>query len=177
MRVQLEESTSPTVIRSVHEGHADVGLFVLGDEPPDLEVFPYHDDLMVVITPTGHPLEGADAVCFAETLDYEYIGLHEDAVLQLVNAASVAKRRLRLRMQVSNCDAMCAMVGAGLGIGIVPRNAIRAYEASQRIKLIPLSEPWARRELKVGIRSYDSLQTSAKLLVDHLVQRKDRTGR
>jgi DNA-binding transcriptional LysR family regulator len=171
VHVRLEERISPVVVRSVANNEADVGLFVLGDYPADMELLPYHVDELVVITPKGHPLEGAAGVTFADTLEYDYIGLHEEAVLQLLKAAGKVNKTLKLRIQVSSFDALCAMVGAGLGIGVLPRNCVRPYMAGQDLNVVALREPWAMRELKICFRSYEGLTAAAKRLVDHLANR------
>lgn len=172
VHIHLEERISPAVARAITENEGDIGLFVLGEHPPaDLQILPYHVDELVVITPKGHPLEGSTDVAFADTLEYDYIGLHEEAVSQLLKAASEANKALRLRMQISSLDGVCAMVGAGLGIGILPRTSVHPYAMGGTISVLSLREPWARRELKLCVRSYDSLTAAAKLLVDHLTKR------
>ncbi len=172
VHIHLEERISPVVARSITENEGDIGLFVLGDHPPpDLETLPYHVDELVVITPKGHPLDGALEVSFTDTLEYDYIGLHEEAVSQLLKAAGEANKPLRLRMQISSLDGVCAMVGAGLGIGVLPRNSVRPYVMAQMINVLSLREPWAQRELRLCVRSYESLTAAARLLVDHLTNR------
>jgi len=75
-----------------------------------------------------------------------------------------------LRIQVNSFDALCLMVEAGLGIGIVPQGAAKPYFKGLRIRPVVLDEPWAHRELKICVRSYDALHTAARLLVDHLAK-------
>jgi len=130
--------------------------------------------VLVVVTPKGHPLESRPHVSFENTLEYDYIGLHEEAVLQLFREAENVRKPLRLRIQVSSCDALCAMVSSGLGIGVLPLNSVRPYVAGQKVSIITLDEPWAERKLMICMRSYSSLSAAAKSLVDHLTQGENR---
>jgi len=36
------------------------------------------------------------------------------------------------------------------------------------VRVIPLHDPWARRELKVAVRNLDNLSLTAKQMLDHL---------
>lgn len=174
IHVQLEERMSPVVVRAIRENEADIGLFLKGDSSPGLEYRDYHDDQLVVVTPKGHPLERLSNVAFADTLEYDYIGLHEEAVLQLFREAENLRRQLHLRIQVSSCDALCAMVSAGMGIGVLPLNSVRPYVAGEKVSAITLSEPWSERKLMICMRSYNALSAAARSLVDHLARGRDR---
>jgi DNA-binding transcriptional LysR family regulator len=122
----------------------------------------------VLIVPAAHPLSGRRSVSFAETLDYEFVGLHVGSSLnfQMVKAASELGRSLKMRIQVTSYDAQCLMVEAGLGIGLLPKISVETYNALA-IRTIGLDEPWAHRQLDICVRSYDSLSVAAKLLFDH----------
>lgn len=171
IHVRLEERMSPVIVRAIQENEADIGLFLAtGDCTRDLEYRAYHKDRLVVVTPRSHPLAELSQVSFEKTLDYEFIGLHEEAVLQLFKEAENVRKLLRLRIQVSSCDAFCAMISAGLGIGVLPLNSVGPYVAAEKVNIVPLSEPWAERRLMICMRSYDSLNAAAKSLVEHLAQ-------
>ncbi len=170
VHVHLESNISEAIVNSVAENAADVGIITMGAYRHDLEYFPYHSDQLIVITPKEHPLAGARSISFRDTLDYDFVGLPVGSALQnqLLRAAHELDRTPKLRIQVNSFDALCLMVEAGLGIGIVPKGAAKPYFKGLRIRPIILDEPWANRELKICVRSYDALTAAAKLLVDHL---------
>jgi DNA-binding transcriptional LysR family regulator len=170
IHVHLEGEIIETIMRSVAEGTADVGIITMATYHQDLEFFPYHSDQLVVITPKDHPLSQKKSVSFQETLDFDLVGLTVGSALhnQILRAAQELGRTAKLRIQVNSFDALCLMVEAGLGIGIVPKGAAKPYFKGLRIRPIILDEPWANRELKICVRSYDALTAAAKLLVDHL---------
>jgi DNA-binding transcriptional LysR family regulator len=86
----------------------------------------------------------------------------------LTRAAAELEMPLKLRMQVTGYDALCLMVSAGLGVGMLPRGSAQIYRGTLAIRAIPLAEPWARRRLSLCVRSEESLTRVARLLVDHL---------
>ncbi len=171
--IRLAEMTSGPITRAVADNDADVGVFVEGLHADGIETFPYHSDELIVITPKQHPLARRRSLSFVETLPFDYVGLHTGSAInaQLVKMASTANMTLRLRIQVTSYSALCLMVEAGLGIGILPSLSARPYVDTLRIRAIPLDEPWRRRQLLIGVRSYPSLSTAAKLFVDHLLRR------
>lgn len=170
IQVNLEEKISTAVTKAVAENAADIGIFIMQPHGHQLEVFPYHEDKLVLITPADHPLATRKTISFADTLEYDYVGLHTGSTinLQLQNAASELGRLVRFSIQVTSYDALCLMVGSGLGIGILPEGVARTYTKTLRLRAIPLHEPWARRELKICVRAFDALPVAAKLLVNHL---------
>ncbi|PMR72854.1 hypothetical protein [Billgrantia endophytica] len=60
--------------------------------------------------------------------------------------------------------------GYGLGIGVVPRGAIRQYVGGLRVKVLSIRDDWARRKLRIYVKDIDRLSMAAKLFVDHLIE-------
>ncbi|HEY6006706.1 MAG TPA: LysR family transcriptional regulator [Geobacteraceae bacterium] len=170
VHVHLEAGNSEAIMKAVAESAADVGIVTMGSFRHDLEYFPYHSDQLVVITPMDHVLAQKKSVTFEETLDFDYVGLPVGSALQnqILRAADDLGRTPKLRIQVNSFDALCLMVEAGLGVGIVPRGAAEPYFKGLRICPVPLDEPWAKRDLKICVRSFEALPAAARLLVDHL---------
>ncbi|OIQ86930.1 HTH-type transcriptional regulator CysB [mine drainage metagenome] len=175
VQIHLEEKISTVITKAVAENAADIGIFTMGHHGHHLEVFPYHCDELVLIAPEHHILAQKPSVCLAETLDFDYVGLHTGSAInhQLIKSATKLERSLKLRIQVTSYDALCLMVDAGLGIGIIPSNSAKPYLKSLAIKAVALNEPWAKRELAICIRSYDALSVAARVLVDHLKNSTD----
>ena len=168
--VHLQERISSVIVKAVAENEADIG-FCLMDAPVDgVEVFPYHQDELVLIVPRGHRLAKKRSIMFAQTLAFDYVGLHTGSSinLQLTQASLAAGRSLRLRIQVTGYDALARMVESGLGIGVMPRAVALALVKSLDISSVALTDPWAMRQLSICVRSYDALPAAARMLVDSL---------
>ncbi|OZI26882.1 LysR family transcriptional regulator [Bordetella genomosp. 9] len=170
IQLQLEEKISPAILKAVHENAADVGIF--SGMPPgrDVEILPYRRDTLAVIAPAGHPLLARPDFRFADTLAYDFVGLHTgSAINQIVaNAADRLELPLRVKVQVTGFDTLCFMVNAGLGLGVLPLGIATLYARIFDIGILRIQEPWARRELQICVRSFDALPTAAKLFVEHL---------
>jgi DNA-binding transcriptional LysR family regulator len=62
------------------------------------------------------------------------------------------------------------MVAAGLGVAVLPADAVRALVRSLDLRQIPLKDAWARRQLLIGVRDLEDLPRHARQLVEHLAQ-------
>jgi len=63
---------------------------------------------------------------------------------------------------------MCRMIDNGLGVGLLPDRAFALMRGVGRLAAVPLQAPWARRELRLVARDFDTLPVTARLLVEHL---------
>lgn len=168
--VHLEEKVSTAVVTAVEENACDIGLIVEGPKTGGLQVIPYRDDRLVLAVPASHALAGRGAVKFADTLDFDYVGLHTGSQinLQIQRVAAELDKAWHCRMQVHTYDALAAMVAAGLGIGMLPESMAKLFAKALDIRIVELDAPWTRRRHAIVIRSYDALQTAGRRLVDHL---------
>jgi len=170
--VDLQERLSAEIVRSVLEGVADIGVISARVSADGLETLPYRKDRMVLVVPEGHPLAQARGVLFADTLDHEYIGLdsHSASYSYLQQEVLQLGRSMHLRIQVGSYDAMCRMVEAGVGIGVLPEMAARRHARLARIQIVPLLDEWATRELRICLRSQAELPVFARELVEFILQ-------
>jgi DNA-binding transcriptional LysR family regulator len=85
---------------------------------------------------------------------------------------------MRLRVQVRSFDAMCHMIAAGLGIGVVPLAACSAQVSVLDLRVVRLKDPWAVRRLLMATKTGEALSPAAGLLLRHLADSGDqhRTG-
>ena len=152
------------------DNRADIGIFGGNILAPELAIFPYREDRLVVIVSAAHPLATRASVTFADLVDYEFDSLEKGSSIDTlcVRAAAELGRQLRLRIRVSGFDAIFRMVGARMGVGVVPFEIIQPRLADTGLVAIPLDEPWVRRPLVLGVRDPASLPPATQLLLDHL---------
>ena len=173
IKVSLSEERSTAIADAVFGGVADVGIVMEGAEADGLERFEYRTDTLCVVLPRKHPVK-ARRVGFSELLDYDFVGLESNTVISqlMLQHAARAGRPLRLRVQVKSFDVVARLVQAGLGIGILPEAAARAFASHMGLRLAALTDPWAERRMYVAVRKYANLSAPARQLVDHLVGKK-----
>jgi DNA-binding transcriptional LysR family regulator len=169
--VDIHERLSPDIVRALQEGTIDIGI-VAGDVRTEgLEVSPYRPDRLVLATAQGHPLAQARNLAFADTLDYDFIGIQEGSAIHgfLERAAANAQRLIRWRILVSNFEAVCRMIEADTGIGVLPESSARRHAQSMALAIVPLKDEWAIRNLQICVVSREALPLFARHLVDLLI--------
>ncbi|MDQ8031160.1 GntR family transcriptional regulator [Bordetella genomosp. 1] len=170
VRIHLEEMNSSDIVTALQENRADLGIFADRTPAPGLVTVRYRLDELVLITPQRHPLALHAAVAFADTLDFDYVGLPPATSLatRLEEESQRLAKAIRLRIQVRSFDAICRMVVATGGIGILPRIAAEPHARSMQVRLIGLTDDWAQRDLLLGARDIETLPVAARLLLAHL---------
>lgn len=170
VQIHLQERISSVIAKAVADNAADIGILNDGSYGEQFSLLPYHDDELVVIAPVGHALTRRKSVKLAQVLDYEMVGAHPGSAMinLLTKAAAELGRPLRLRIQVSSYDALCLMVAAGMGLGVMPRKSAQLFLPSLKIRCVSLDEPWAARKLVLCVRDLAALSPAARLLVQHL---------
>jgi len=168
--VDLQERLSDEIVGLVAEGVAELGIVAATADAGSLQTYPFRTDRFVLVVPSGHPLAGHDGIAFADVLDHDLVGLDQASALQRFLAERAARigRRPKLRVRLRSFDAVCRMVEAGVGVGIVPETTARVTGRTLAIKAVPLADEWAVRELHICVRGLATLALHARRLVDHL---------
>jgi len=172
IRIELEEQNSSEIILAVLDGRADLGIFADRTPTLGLRVMDYREDRLNILVPRGHALARRRSARFEELADYDFVSLSQGTSLaKLLKTESEALgRTLKLRIQVRSFDAICLMVAAGLGVAVLPHDAVRAIARSLDLRMIPLAEPWAERRLLIGLRNLGAAPRPARMLLKHLVR-------
>ncbi|HLA33100.1 MAG TPA: LysR family transcriptional regulator [Pseudomonas sp.] len=165
--ISLEEHTSPEVVMAVARGEVEVGVVAESIEGAEVELIPYRADRLVLIAPADHPLAQRTSTPFSAVLDYPFVMLHSGSAIHTftMNAAAALGRHLEVRIQVRSFEAVCRMVGAGVGIGLVPHSAVAEGTPRAALAVVELEESWAQRDLQVCVRQRESLSGFAAALV------------
>ena len=172
IRIELEEEDSSEVVLAVLDGRADFGIFADRTPAFGLHQMNYREDLLVLVVPQGHPLGRRRTVRFEEAIEYDFVSLPKGTSLakRLQAETNALGRNLKMRLQVRSFDAMCQMVAAGLGVAVLPREAIQPHLRSMNLRQIELQDAWASRRLLIGLRDASAVPRHVRLLIDHLCE-------
>ena len=168
--VDLEERLSDEIVGLIAEGTADIGIVAGTVDHGGLHTFPFRSDRFVLVVAKGHELASRKRISFAETLDYNFVGIDRASAIQrfLADKASRIGRPLRLRVQLRSFDAICRLVECNVGVGIVPETTVERSVRNMAIEAVRLTDTWALRELTICVRDENALPPYARQLVDHL---------
>ncbi len=170
VRLLVEERWSVEIVRDVLSAQADVGIIVEGLRTEGLEVFAYRSDRIAAVMPADHLLAASEPLRFVDVLDHDVIALESGSSMMrlLAEQAVVAERTLQLRVQVRSFEAVCRMVQAMRGVGLLPWQAATALGKGLGLVVRPLQEDWAERRMLVCVRRERAPGSPVESLLRHL---------
>ena len=166
--VEIEDRPSPDIVRAVAGGRADLGIVAdVVDAAAELETVPFAEDRLVLVTPKRHALGTRKRLAFRDVLDQDFVGLPMGSALQVYvdGQAARAGQKLKTRIRLSGFDAACKVVESGIGIAVVSKIAAERCRRSMAIAVVPLSDAWALRRLRICAKSFRALSAPARELV------------
>lgn len=168
--IDLAERASQEIVDAVRSNVCDIG--VLGDsvDMTGLQTFLLGLDPLMVVMPHDHEWISRKHVSFAEVAHYQLVGLQAGSALD-DHLAGHARRlgvRLVYRIRLRGFEAICRMVGQGVGLGVIPKSAATRYARSAKTKAISLTDSWAGRGIVICVRDVQKLPTFVQQLIDML---------
>lgn len=175
VNVDLQEKPNAEIARGVRDGRADLGIVAGQVDTLGLRAIHFSTDRLVLVVPRSHRLARRRRVAFADTLAEDYVAMHQGSTLQgfLVEMTEKLGQTLKPRVQLSSFDAMCRMVGAGVGVAVVPESAARRSLHAMNLVSIELADTWRVRERFILVREAEPVPAYAQSLIDALCARYD----
>ena len=154
IRVEVEERSSPEIPLALLDGSADLGLLDMPYAVQGLDAVDLFSDTLVVVVPAGHALARQRVLDMDALMELPLVCLPDGNAIsgRLTAAAEQRGRRLSIRMQMRSFDAVCRMVAGGVGVSVLPREAIAPQLATLPIKAVRLAESWTMRTHRAMLR-------------------------
>ncbi|UUU24431.1 LysR family transcriptional regulator [Streptomyces sp. DSM 40750] len=150
-RVSLEEAEPPRSVEMLREGDCDIALAFRyegaagAEEWDDLVVRPLLKDRLVGLVPQRHRLAHARSIGIGELAGEAWIAGCPRCRGQLVRVCESAGFTPRIDFATDDYPAVVGLVGAGLGVAVLPELAIESVRA-KGVRMVTV-EPVVRREI------------------------------
>ncbi|MGD9942594.1 MAG: LysR family transcriptional regulator [Burkholderiaceae bacterium] len=170
IQVDIEEMLSRDVVRQVRDGSAAIGVCRADADHEGLDTWVFHSDHLALVTPADHPLADRSECTLEESFDYDHVGLPPPRAVRVLvgQVATTAGRSIRYKAVLSNVDSVLRAVLAGLGVAVLPSEMAIPFECAFGLRVIPLSDAWARRDFVMCRSPLLPPSPAARLLVAHL---------
>ncbi|MFD8412900.1 LysR family transcriptional regulator [Streptomyces sp. NPDC059650] len=134
-RISLVEAEPPRSVEMLRDGDCDVALAfryvgtAASAEWDDLVVRPLLTDRLVGLVPEGHRLAGAERLGMAELADEPWIAGCPRCRRHLVDVCEGVGFTPRIDFATDDYPAVAGLVGAGLGVAVLPELALESVRA------------------------------------------------
>lgn len=142
VEIHIREGVHATVLEDVRSGVSDFGIGYV-DELPDFVVgTALGRETFCAVMPARHKLAGRRKVSLADLASETIVALPTGSRTRRTIDAAAATVGVPLRQMVvvTQLATMLAFVGAGVGVGLVPKGTTRGPLA-RGLRAVPLSEP------------------------------------
>lgn len=158
IRLRVRDAEGDQSLPMLLDGEADVALAVEyrggpGADDTRLSVLPLYAEPFDAVLPAGHPLAVLPEVSLAGLSDAEWVGQYPGNPCHDVTllACELAGFQPRFRHSSDDFRAVIALVGAGAGVALVPRSALRGTDLKE-VQVRPVEGPAATRRVFAATR-------------------------
>lgn len=134
-RVEVNEEVTESLIRRLQRGEVDVGLLATPVEAPHLELEPLFEEELLLVIPSGHPLDGRESVGLGELKAEPFVMLEEAHCLsgQIRNFCQRRRFQPIATGTASQLATIQELVALGHGVSFVPEMARRKDAGDRRV--------------------------------------------
>lgn len=164
--INITEYGGAKVVKSVEEGEIELGVAVLPVDEEMFNIYPIVEDGMKLLLHHQHPLADRDLIHLKELKDEEFIFYHEDFALHDIMWNRFIREGFqpKILFKTSQWDLMSEMVGADLGVTILPESICNRVE-NKHVNIIDI-EPFTPWNLAVITKKDKYLSFAAKRLIE-----------
>jgi LysR family hydrogen peroxide-inducible transcriptional activator len=147
--VEVVEDVTENLARGLDDGEVDLGL-VSTCESQEFVKHPLGREALLVAVPAGHRLANKSRVAWRDLKQERFLGLHRAHCLsrQVEEFCSTHGLHPESAARGAQLTTIVGMVGAGLGVSLVPQMMVDA-EGTRGCRFLPFVAPVPKRELNI----------------------------
>ncbi|WP_112323431.1 hydrogen peroxide-inducible genes activator [Oceanibium sediminis] len=157
LELDLRETVTQSLIDELLEARLDLAIVALPISEPSLREFPLFDEDFILVRPEAD--EGAPVPDPQSLLSMGLLLLEEGHCFrdQALSFCQSAKARPRQLMEGSSLSTLVQMVGAGMGVTLIPEMAANLETRSARVSLARFPPPTPSRTIGMVWRASNPL--------------------
>lgn len=147
VEIHVRETMTKTLIRELNEGGIDIAIVALPIDEPGLSESPLFDENFVLVRPEAdkdNPVPGRDMLREMKLLLLEEGHCFRDQALSFCNMQSNLPRET---LDGTTLSTLVQMVGAGMGITLIPEMAIPVEVPAADVSVARFADPQPKRKI------------------------------
>jgi DNA-binding transcriptional LysR family regulator len=173
VNIRVEYRRANMVYEDILTNSIDLGLIAYPQKHKQLEILPFHDDILVLVVSPEHPLAKRKSVDIQEIAGQKFIGFEPDiptrkATDQIFKEANMETEPV---MEFDNVETVKRAVEINAGIAILPQTTVVREEAQGLLKVLKFKNKTYKRPLALIHRKGRVLTPAIKKLIDLLTSK------
>ena len=174
VNVRVEYRRANMVYEDILTNSIDLGLIAYPQKHKQLEVLPFHDDMLVLVVSPEHEFAQKKTIEIEEVSGQKFIGFEPDiptrkATDQIFKESNIDAD---LVMEFDNVETVKRAVEINAGISILPQTTVVREEAQGLLKVIKFKNKTYKRPLALIHRKGRVLTPAMKKLIELLTDKK-----
>lgn len=173
VNIRVEYRRANMVYEDILSNSIDLGLVAYPQNHKQLEILPFHDDILVLVVSPEHPLASVKSVDIEEIAGQKFIGFEPDIPTR--KATDLIFREANIEsepvMEFDNVETVKRAVEINAGIAILPQTTVVREEAQGLLKVIKFKSKVYKRPLALIHRKGRVLTPAMKKLIELLTSK------
>ncbi len=125
-RMRIVEDMTPALVEGLRDQSIDLAILALPLRHKDLEVIPLCTEPVFAALPRDHPRAGSDSLSLNDLRGEPFVMLRDGHCFRDLSIAACSSARItpNIAFESGQFSSVLAMVGAGVGISMVPEMAV-----------------------------------------------------
>ncbi len=168
--VHIRETVTSKLIEALRDGQIDTAIVALPVVEPGFEEVPLFDESLMLVRPVGdadHPVPSPDTLRQMRLLMLEEGHCFRDQALSFCNLQTTVPRE---GLDGSSLSTLVQMVGAGIGVTLIPEMAVKVETRSAPVCVGCFAEPQPKRTVGMIWRKTNPLAGQLRQVADIVQQ-------
>lgn len=170
VQLQLEYSRSGKIYEDALKGGVDVGIVAYPARRPGITIVPFREDRLALVCPPQHPFAKHRTASIKKLAGEPLVGFERDIPTRRETDRVLRRHGIDARyvMELDNVEIMKRVVEIGLGVAILPENAVRPEVRGGTLVVVQLSDEVFTRQLGIIHRTGKHFSPAAVKFIECL---------
>ena len=173
VNIRVEYRRANMVYEDILTNSIDLGLIAYPQKHKQLEVLPFHDDILVLVVSPEHPFAQRKSVDIQDVAGQKFIGFEPDIPTRKATDIIFKEANIEAEpvMEFDNVETVKRAVEINAGIAILPQTTVIREEAQGLLKVLKFTNQTYKRPLALIHRKGRVLTPAIKKLIDLLTSK------
>ena len=173
VNIRVEYRRANMVYEDILTNSIDLGLVAYPQKHKQLEVLPFHDDILVLVVSPEHPFAQRKSIDIQDVAGQKFIGFEPDIPTRKATDIIFKEANIEAEpvMEFDNVETVKRAVEINAGIAILPQTTVIREEAQGLLKVLKFKNQTYKRPLALIHRKGRVLTPAIKKLIDLLTSK------